>query len=87
MKKWIQIWYSWGDRESPVAIPEGVDPWEYMEHIVAKEMFISQEDYPHGCTMYADMEQGKVELKYHSDGGWCYYLITNEEDYDPFGAA
>ena len=82
--KYIQIWYSWGDQEIPVEIPNGVDEWEFMKTIVANEVFVSQEEYPTGCTVYADVEAGKVELKYHSDGEWCYYLITDEEEYDPF---
>ena len=85
MKKWIQIWYSWGDQESPVEIPEGIDAWKYMEQVVATEMFVSQEDYPYGCTMYAYVDKGKVELKYHQDDEWCHYLITEVEDFNPWG--
>ena len=84
MAKYIQIWYSWGDIECPVEIPEGVDEWKYMKQIVAEEMFVAQEEHPYGCTMYAYVEKGKVELRYHQDDEWCYYLITDEEDYDPF---
>ena len=84
MSKYIQIWYSWGDQESPVEVPEGVDAWEHMEKIVAMEVFVSQEEEPYGCTVYADVEQGKVDLVYHYDDEHCYYLITDEEDYNPF---
>lgn len=84
MRKWIQIWYSWGDQEDPVEIPCGEDEWEYLQQIVAKEIFVEQEEYPHGCTIYAYAEQRKVEFLYHRDNEWCYYLITDEEDYDPW---
>lgn len=83
MKKYIQIWYSWGDHESPVEVPDGADAWEYMKKLVAKEMFVSQEEYPYGCTLWAYPDEGKVVLKYHQDDEYCYYLITDEEDYDP----
>ena len=84
MSKYIQIWYSCGDQEIPVEVPEGVDAWKYMEELVAMEVFVSQEEYPYGCTVYADVEQGKVELIYLQDNKTCYYLITDEEDYNPF---
>ena len=82
--KYIQIWYSWREQESPVEVPEGTDAWEFMQKIAAKEVFVSQEDCPYGCTVWADSEEGMVTLKYHHDGEYCYYLITDEEDYDPF---
>lgn len=83
MNKWIQIWYSWGDQESPVEVPEGTDAWEYMKKLVAEETFVSQEEYPYGCTIWTYPDEGKVVLKYHQDDEYCYYLITDEEDYDP----
>lgn len=84
MKQWIQIWYSWGDQESPVEVPDGVDAWEYMKKLIAQEVFAAQEDYPHGCEVYVYAEEEKVEIKYYYDDEWCYYLITDEEDYNPF---
>lgn len=84
MKEYIQIWYSWGDQESPVEVPEGVDAWEYLKKLVADEVFVSQEEWPEGCTVWVNAEKGKVELKYHQDDEYCYYLITKEKDYDPF---
>ena len=84
MNKWIQIWYSWGDIESPVEVPEDVDAWEYIKQLVAKEVFVAQEGWPDGCTVYADAEKGRVDLKYLKDDEWCYYLITDEENFDPF---
>ena len=84
MKEYIQIWYSWGDQESPVEVPKGIDAWEYLKKLVAEEVFVSQEEWPEGCTVWVNAEKGKVELKYHHDGEYCYYLITKEKDYDPF---
>lgn len=81
--KYIQIWYSWGDQESPVEVPEGTDAWEYMKKIVAQEVFVSQCEHPYGCTVWADYDEGMVRLKYHYDDEYCYYLITDEEEYEP----
>ena len=84
MKEYIQIWYSWGDQESPVEVPDGTDAWEYMKKLVMEEVFVAQEDHPDGCSVYVYFEEGKVALKYHYDEEWCYYLMTEKEDYDPF---
>lgn len=85
MKKWIQIWYSWGDQESPVEVPEGIDAWEYMKKLAVDEAerdFFEQEDYGEiGLQFFAD--EDKIILHYPCDDEYCYYLITDEEDYDP----
>lgn len=82
--KWIQIWYSWGDQESPVEVPEGMDAWEYMAQLAVREAQIElKENEPDIDVMLqfsADMS--KVTLHY-ADGQRCYYLITDEEDFDP----
>ena len=83
MKKWIQIWYSWGDQESPVEVPNGTDAWEYMQQLVIKEVAVSQEEYPYGCGIWMYPDEDKVVLKYYQDDEYCYYLITDDEDYDP----
>lgn len=83
MSEWIQIWYSWGDQESPVEVPEGTDAWEYMKQLAASEAFVAQEEYPYGCTIWAYPDENKIVLKYHQDDEYCYYLITDTEDYDP----
>lgn len=84
MNKWIQIWYSWGDQESPVEVPDGIDAWEFMKRLVATEVFVAQEEYPYGCSVYVKADEDRVDLKYHQDDEWCYYLITDSEDYDPW---
>lgn len=84
MSKWIQIWYSWGEQESPIEVKDGIDAWEYLKQLVAKEVFVSQEEYPYGCSVYAYVEGQRVEIHYHKDDEWCYYLITDEEDFDVF---
>ena len=82
--KYIQIWYSWGDQESSVEVPDGTDAWEYMKKLVAEEVFVSMEEYPYGCGVWAYPDEDKIILKYYYDDECCYYLITDEEDYDPF---
>ena len=86
MSKWIQIWYSWGDQESPVEVPEDKDPWEYMMELVLQEVRYAKEM----CDSYMEIDvriradESKVSLYYPYDGEWCYYLITDEKEYDPW---
>ena len=85
MKKYIQIWYSWGDQESPVEVPKGINAWEYMAQLAVKETRIELvENEPCIDVMLQfSKNMGKVIL-YYTDGQRCYYQITNEEDYDPW---
>jgi hypothetical protein len=85
MKKWIQIWYSWGDQESPVEVPDGIDAWEYMKELAATEVFVSQEEHPYGCTIWPYPDEYKIVLKYHCDDEYCYYLATEDKDYNVEG--
>lgn len=82
--RWIQIWYSWGDQESPVEVPAGVDPWEYMKHLAANEAeidFMEHEDCGSvGLAFYPDVDE--IHLRY-ADGEYCFYKITDTEEFDP----
>lgn len=86
MSKWIQIWYTWGDQESPVEVPEDKEPWEYMMELVAQEVRNSKEM----CESYMEIvvrihaDEQRASLYYPYDGEWCYYLITDEEEYNPW---
>ena len=84
-KKWIQIWYSWGDQESSIEVPEGTDAWEYMKSLAVNEAeiaFSSHEDEGEiGLQFFVGEE--KIVLHYPYDDEYCYYLITDTEDYDP----
>ena len=85
MEKWIQIWYSWGDQEPPVKVPNGTDAWEYAKQLAVDEAEISfyehEDDREIGMQFFAD--EGKIVLHYSYDDEYCYYLITDEEDYEP----
>lgn len=85
MSQWIQIWYSWGDQESPVEVPEGMDAWEYMKKLAVDEAEVSffehEDEGEIGLSFYAD--EGKIVLHYGYDDEHCYYLITDDEDYNP----
>lgn len=80
--KWIQIWYSWGDQEHPVKVPEGVDPWDYAKKLAVDEASVAQEmtDNELGLRFYED--EGRIVLHYTYDDTFCYYLITDEEYFD-----
>lgn len=85
MNEWIQIWYSWGDQESPVEVPEGTDAWEYAKKLAVDEAerdFSEHEDDGEIGLQFFKSE-GKIILHYPSDDEHCYYLITDTEDYDP----
>lgn len=81
MKKWIQIWYSWGDQEHPVLVPDEVDPWEYLKQLVINEVDVYQEENPYGCGVWMHPDDQMAELKYFGDNTYCYYLITDHPEY------
>ena len=84
-KKWIQIWYSWGDQEPPIAVPHAKDPWEELKKLAFKEAEIAFREHedsgPVGLEFYE--EEGRIILHYPYDGEICYYLVTNSRDFDP----
>lgn len=83
MNKWIQIWYSWGDHEHPVKVPDGISAWEYMKKLAVNEADVYQEEVPYGCIIWMHPDDQMIELRYLSDNTCCYYLATNEESFDP----
>lgn len=84
MSKWIQIWYSWGDQESPVEVPNGTDAWEYAKKLAIDEAerdFFEHEDEGEiGLKFFVN--EGKIILHYPCDDEYCYYLITDNEEYN-----
>lgn len=83
MGKWIQIWYSWGDQEHPVKVPDGVSPWEFLKKLVIDEIDVCQEENHYGCGVWFHPDDGMAELKYFRDNTYCYYLITPYEGFTP----
>lgn len=81
--KWIQIWYSWGDQEEPVKVPEGADPWEYMKKLVINEAEVSQQGHESETGIRFYPEENKIVLRYGYDEERCYYQITDTEDFNP----
>lgn len=85
MSRWIQMWYSWGDQETPIEAPVGVDPWEKMKQLAIDEAevaFFEHEDEGEiGLQFYP--EQRKIILHYQYDDTYCYYMITDTEDFTP----
>lgn len=84
MKKWIHIWYSWGDQEEPVEVPDGVDPWEYMKKLAIDEADTYQEEHAYGCGIWMHPDDNEIELKYFHEGSYCYYLVTNSNEVTAF---
>ena len=54
-----------------------------MKELAFKEVSVSQEEFPYGCGIWLYPDENKIILKYYQDDEYCYYLITDEEDYDP----
>lgn len=83
--KWVQIWYSWGDQEAPLPVDDNKDPWEYLKELAINEAEISffehEEDGEIGLKFYPN--ENKIILHYPYDDEFCYYLITDEEEYTP----
>ena len=84
-KKWIQIWYSWGEQEAPVKVAKGSDAWTYVLELAVKEASIAFHEHEDegeiGLRFYE--EEGKVIIHYPHDDEYCYYLITEEEEFEP----
>ena len=82
--KWIQNWYSWGEKEDPVQVPYGINAWDYAKKLAMMEVEVSfyghEDEGPVGLELYG--EQEKIVLHYNNDGERCYYLVTDEEDYE-----
>ncbi|MBO5969926.1 MAG: hypothetical protein J6S14_15670 [Clostridia bacterium] len=83
---YIQIWYSRGDQESPVEVPEKYReyPLEYALILALEEIRVST--FEAECDYHALMvnsEEQMVTLYYGNDSTYCYYKVTEEEDFDP----
>lgn len=80
---YIQIYYSWGDQESPLEVPESEDPFEYAFELALDEIrvatFEAEEAYH---SINADRDSSLITL-YYGDGTYCYYQITEDEDFTP----
>ena len=86
--KYICIWYSWGDIESPVEVPEDEEPFDYMMEIALNEVRVSVVANESPVTIgIEDNEYGDeiVVLNYHKDNEFCYYKVfDNEEEANKF---
>ena len=83
MSKYIGIWYSWGDIENPIEVPENVDAFNYMMKIALVEVKISVIESEDTVTIWIEEDSNGNEvvvLNYHRDNEYCYYKIFNSED-------
>lgn len=79
MSKWIHIWYSWGDHEIPIEVPDGEDAWKKALHLAAEEASVSQESIPGEVGLLLEEDTGRIVLRY-ADGSLCFYEITDQKD-------
>lgn len=71
-------------RKPPVPVPSEVNAWEYMKQLAVNEAetaFSEFPDYEIGMMFFPD--NNKIILHYNYDGEFCYYKITNTEDFEP----
>lgn len=83
MSKYIGIWYSWGDTECPVKIPQNVNEFSYMMQIALEEVRVSVVESEDTVTIWIKEDYDGNEivvLNYHSDGEFCYYQIFDSEE-------
>lgn len=82
--KYIGIWYSWGDIEVPVEVPEGKDAFDYMVELALEEVRITIVEDEEKATIWIN-EDENVVLNYHYDNEYCYYRIfKNEKEANKF---
>lgn len=83
MAKYIGIWYSWGESEYPVEVPECEDAFKYMMKIALEEVRVSVVEGEYAVTIFLEEDEdgGKVVvLNYHSDNEYCFYKIFDSEE-------
>ena len=81
-KKWIQIGYSWGDQEEAIEVHENADAWELTKKLAINEAEAACIDHPEyeiGLRLFPD--KNKIALHYLYDDEYCYYIITDNEEY------
>jgi hypothetical protein len=85
MNKYIGIWYSWGDIELPVKVPENEDAFDYMMEVALQEVKVSIAECEDTVTIWLkDIDHrngsGVIVLNYHSDNEYCYYKLFDSEE-------
>ena len=83
MNKYIGIWYSWGDIECPVEVPENVDAFNYMMKVALEEVKVSVTESEDTVTIWIKEDNDGSEvvvLNYHRDNEYCYYKIFDSEE-------
>ena len=86
--KYICIWYSWGEVESPVKVPEDKDAFDYMVELALKEVGIVIVEESKRATIWTNEDDNGntiIVLNYGWSDDYCYYKIfDNEEEADKF---
>ena len=80
---YIQIWYSWGEQEPAYKVPDHIDAWEFAKALAVDEAEIAGSDNESEIGLWFEPEHNKITLHYFYDDEYCYYIVTNTEDFDP----
>jgi hypothetical protein len=83
MSKHIGIWYSWGDVECPIEVPENADAFNYMMKMALEEVRVSITESEDAVTIWIKEDDNGgdvVVLNYHSYNEYCYYKIFDSEE-------
>lgn len=91
--KWIHIYYSWGDVESPILVPDGTDAWEYAKNLAVREAEVSSVEGLHPeIGMRFIPSENTITLHYYGSDiklgkdydTWSYYVITDSPEENIF---
>lgn len=74
--QYIHIWYSWGECEEPVEVPNGTDAWDKMKQLAMSEVEISCLEHECAVGVLIDANAQKITLQYLYDNQECYYQIS-----------
>ena len=80
--KYICIWYSWGDIESPIKVPEKEDAFDYMMSIALEEVKTSIVEDEEPVTIWVkENDDGEeiIVINYHYNNEFCYYKVFDNE--------
>ena len=81
---YVKIWYSWGDHEMPLTVPNGIDPWEYMKKLAVDECEVAFTEAmsENGCSLRFYPDENLIVLHYDYDDTYCFYKAIEAGSYE-----